>query len=67
VRGSVVPVVEVDHASERAAAVDARRQSQRALEDAVKRRQEMRAVAEDLRRHRERNRFAERIAESFRE
>ena len=57
----------VDHVAELAVAVEAHRTSQRALEDAKRRRAESRRLAADLRSQRTANRFAERIAETFRE
>lgn len=66
-RAPQAPALDVDHAAERAAAIDARRWSQRALDDALRSREATSAVAANLRRHRTENRFAERIRESFRE
>lgn len=63
-----VPAPEVvDHEAERAAAHDARQQSQRALMDAIRNRRESRAIAANLKAARTENRFAERMRESFRE
>lgn len=58
---------EVDHDAERAAALAARRHSQGALMDAIRKRRESRAIAAHLHAVRAENRFAERIAETFRE